>query len=115
MKRRAFLGLGGLALAAGAFGGWKLIDHGPQPLLLSARDDADGHHYAVGYRLDGSKAFATRVAERCHDVVPHPTLPLAVFVGRRPSRGVCGGPAGQPVGEDGLDATGAQMGADRPR
>ena len=36
-------------------------------------------------------------------------------VGRRPSRGVCGGPAGQPVGEDGLDATGAQMGADRPR
>ena len=33
----------------------------------------------------------------------------------RPSRGVCGGPAGQPVGEDGLDATGAQMGADRPR
>ena len=57
-----------------------------QPLLLSARDDADGHHYAVGYRLDGSKAFATRVTERCHDVVPHPSLPLAVFVGRRPSR-----------------------------
>ena len=90
MKRRAFLGLGGLALAAGALttsalGGWKLIGHGPQPLLLSARDDADGQHYAVGYRLDGSKAFATRVSERCHDVVPHPSLPLAVFVGRRPS------------------------------
>lgn len=91
MKRRAFLGLGGLALAAGALttsalGGWKLIGHGPQPLLLSARDDSDGHHYAVGYHLDGSKAFATRVSERCHDVVPHPSLPLAVFVGRRPSR-----------------------------
>lgn len=88
MKRRAFLGLGGLALAltAGAFGGWKLIDNGHPPLLLSARDDGDGNHYAVGYRLDGSKAFATRVAERCHDVVPHPSLPLAVFVGRRPSR-----------------------------
>ena len=86
MKRRAFLGLGSLALAAGALGGWKLLGHGPQPLLLSARDDADGHHYAVGYRLDGSKAFATRVTERCHDVVPHPSLPLAVFVGRRPSR-----------------------------
>ncbi|WP_220812890.1 DUF1513 domain-containing protein [Pseudomonas paralcaligenes] len=86
MKRRAFLGLGGLALAAGAFGGWKLIDNGHQPLLLSARDDGDGNHYAVGYHLDGSKAFATRVAERCHDVVPHPSLPLAVFVGRRPSR-----------------------------
>ena len=77
MKRRAFLGLGSLALAAGALGGWKLLGHGPQPLLLSARDDADGHHYAVGYRLDGSKAFATRVTERCHDVVPHPSLPLA--------------------------------------
>jgi hypothetical protein len=86
MKRRAFLGLGGLALAAGALGGWKLMSHGTQPLLLSARDDGDGQHYAVGYRLDGSKAFATRVAERCHDVVPHPSLPLAVFVGRRPSR-----------------------------
>ena len=86
MKRRAFLGLGSLALAAGALGGWKLLGHGPQPLLLSARDDADGHHNAVGYRLDGSKAFATRVTERCHDVVPHPSLPLAVFVGRRPSR-----------------------------
>lgn len=86
MKRRAFLGLGSLALTAAALGGWQLTGHGPQPLLLSARDDADGNHYAVGYHLDGSRAFATRVAERCHDVVVHPGLPLAVFVGRRPSR-----------------------------
>lgn len=86
MQRRAFLGLGAAALAASALGGWQLIGHGPQALLLSARDDADGNHYAVGYRLDGSKVFATRVSERCHDVVPHPHLPLAVFVGRRPSR-----------------------------
>lgn len=86
MKRRAFLGLAGAALAAASLGGWKLLSHGQQPLLLSARDDGDGQHYAVGYRLDGSKAFATPVAERCHDVVPHPHLPLAVFVGRRPSR-----------------------------
>ncbi len=86
MKRRAFLGLGSLALAASALGGWQLIGHGPQALLLSARDDHDGNHYAVGYRLDGSKAFATRITERCHDLVPHPHLPLAVFVGRRPSR-----------------------------
>ncbi len=86
MQRRAFLGLSAAALAASALGGWKLISHGPQPLLLSARDDSDGQHYAVGYRLDGSKAFATPVSERCHDVVPHPSLPLAVFVGRRPSR-----------------------------
>ena len=88
MQRRTFLGLGGLGLAAAAFGGWKLIGHGPQPLLLSARDDGDGQHYAVGYRLDGSKAFATRVTERCHDVVPHPSLPLALFVGRRPSTAI---------------------------
>ncbi|WP_137819925.1 DUF1513 domain-containing protein [Pseudomonas sp. 2FG] len=85
MQRRAFLGLGGALLAASAFGGWTLVRHARQPLLLSARDDADGRHYAVGYRLDGSKVFATAVNERCHDVVPHPSLPLAVFVGRRPS------------------------------
>ncbi|UTW06844.1 DUF1513 domain-containing protein [Pseudomonas benzenivorans] len=85
MKRRAFLGLGAAALAAGAFAGWQLIDNGQQPLLLSARDDAQGRHYAVGYRLDGRQAFATAVGERCHDVVPHPSLPLALFVGRRPS------------------------------
>ncbi|MDG1579927.1 DUF1513 domain-containing protein [Pseudomonas sp. GOM6] len=86
MKRRAFLGLGSLALTGGALGGWQLIGRGTHTMLLSARDDADGNHYAVGYRLDGSKVFATRVSERCHDVVPHPHLPLAVFVGRRPSR-----------------------------
>lgn len=86
MQRRAFLGLAGAALAASALGGWQLISQGRQPLLLSARDDSDGRHYAVGYRLDGSQAFATPVHERCHDVVPHPSLPLAVFVGRRPSR-----------------------------
>ncbi|MBB2495577.1 DUF1513 domain-containing protein [Aquipseudomonas ullengensis] len=86
MKRRAFLGFSSALLAAGALGGWKLTHQGGQPLLLSARDDSDGKHYAVGYRLDGSKVFATHVSERCHDVVPHPSLPLAVFVGRRPSR-----------------------------
>src|SRR3990167_11131781 len=90
MKRRAFLGLTGATLAAGAvaagrFAGWTLSDHGARPLLLSARNDAAGEHYAVGYRLDGSQVFATRVSERCHDVVAHPSLPLALFVGRRPS------------------------------
>lgn len=86
MKRRAFLGLGGALAAASAVGGWTLTRHTEQPLVLSARDDADGNHYAVGYRLDGSQAFATPVTERCHDVYAHPHLPLAVFVGRRPSR-----------------------------
>lgn len=87
MHRRTFLGLGGALLAASALGGWTLgRSAGQAPLLLSARDDADGRHYAVGYRLDGSRQFATPVAERCHDVVPHPALPLALFVGRRPSR-----------------------------
>ena len=85
IKRRAFLGLSAAALAAGALGGWKLTHNGQQPLQLSARDGKDGQHYAVGYRLDGEKAFATAVTERCHDVVPHPSLPLALFVGRRPS------------------------------
>ncbi|WP_369958798.1 DUF1513 domain-containing protein [Pseudomonas benzenivorans] len=85
MQRRTFLGLGAAALAAGALGGWRLIGNGHPPLLLSARDDGDGRHYAVGYRLDGSRAFATEVGERCHDVVPHPQRPLALFVGRRPS------------------------------
>lgn len=86
MQRRTFLGLAGAVAAAGALGGWTLSRSAAQPLLLSARNDADGRHFAVGYRLDGSQAFATRVDERCHDVVPHPSLPLALFVGRRPSR-----------------------------
>lgn len=86
MKRRVFLGLGGALVAASAVGGWTLTLHTEQPLLLSARDDADGRHYAVGYRLDGTRMFATPVNERCHDVYAHPHLPLAVFVGRRPSR-----------------------------
>ncbi len=85
MKRRAFLGLSATLLAAGAVGGWKLTHTGHQPLLLSARNDEGGKHYAVGYRLDGERAFVTQVTERCHDVVPHPSLPLALFVGRRPS------------------------------
>src|SRR3990167_9712089 len=90
MKRRTFLALSGAtlaagAVAAGAFAGWTLGGNGVQPLLLSARNDATGKHYAVGYRLDGSQVFATRVGERCHDVVAHPSLPLALFVGRRPS------------------------------
>jgi len=85
MKRRTFLGLTAAALAASALGGWTLLRNGTQPLLLSARDNAAGEHFAVGYRLDGSPVFATRVGERCHDVIAHPFLPLALFVGRRPS------------------------------
>jgi len=85
IKRRAFLGLSAAVLAAGAVGGWKLSHDGGQALLLSARNDEGGKHYAVGYRLDGQRAFATQVSERCHDVVPHPSQPMALFVGRRPS------------------------------
>lgn len=86
MKRRVFLGLGSALVAATAVGGWTLTRNTKHPLLLSARDDVDGRHYAVGYRLDGTRVFATPVSERCHDVYAHPHLPLAVFVGRRPSR-----------------------------
>ena len=88
MQRRTLLGLGAALAATAAtatLGGWTLGAGAAQPLLLSARNDADGRHFAVGYRLDGSQVFATRVDERCHDVVPHPSLPLALFVGRRPS------------------------------
>jgi hypothetical protein len=86
INRRTFLGLTGLAIAAGAIGGWQFMQRGSHgPLLLSARNDSSGRHLAVGYHLDGSEAFATEVTERCHDVVPHPTQPLALFVGRRPS------------------------------
>ena len=87
MQRRAFLGFSALAVlgAAAAGAGWKLVGQAHAPLLLSARDDAQGRHYAVGYHLDGACAFSTAVKERCHDVVPHPALPMALFVGRRPS------------------------------
>ena len=87
MQRRIFLGPGGSLLAAAALGGWSLgRSDARRPLLLSARNDADGRHYAVGYQLDGQPRFITPVGERCHDVVPHPALPLALFVGRRPGR-----------------------------
>lgn len=87
MQRRHFLGLSLATLAsAAAISGWTLSRYNQQPLLLSARNDAEGRHFAVGYRLDGSQAFSTQVSERCHDVVPHPYLPLALFVGRRPCR-----------------------------
>ncbi len=100
INRRAFLGLSAAAVAATAvaataltataltgntLGAWTLINGGAQPLLLSARDNSAGKHFAVGYRLDGSQAFATPVGERCHDVIAHPFLPMALFVGRRPS------------------------------
>ena len=55
-------------------------------MLLSARNDDAGQHYCAGYFLDGKQAFATPVRERCHDITRHPFLPLALFVGRRPSR-----------------------------
>lgn len=86
MNRRSFLAFGGTLLAGAALAGWTLGRGGAQPLLLSARDDSQGGHWVVGYQLDGRQAFACPVAERCHDVVPHPSLPLALFVGRRPSR-----------------------------
>ncbi|HCW0904610.1 TPA: DUF1513 domain-containing protein, partial [Pseudomonas aeruginosa] len=57
MLRRHVIGLGSLLLGALSFGGWSFSRLGSQPLVLSARDDADGQHYAVGYRLDGKCQF----------------------------------------------------------
>jgi hypothetical protein len=65
--------------------GWSLWRRrGQAPLLLSARDSADGGHLAVAYRLNGSEVFSTAVAQRCHAIVQHPRLPMALFVARRP-------------------------------
>ncbi len=84
MQRRTFLSLSGALLTGAALAGWTLSRHSEQPLLLSARDDAQGQHYAVGYRLDGQAQFTTAVAQRCHDISTHPYLPMALFVARRP-------------------------------
>ena len=84
MQRRTFLGLGAGLFGGALLAGWQLGRRDGQPLLLSARNDSQGRHYAVGYGLDGSQRFATEVAQRCHDVVPHPYLSLALFVARRP-------------------------------
>lgn len=85
MLRRQALKLGSVLLSVLTLGGWTLLRQKEQPpLLLSARDDADGQHYAVGYRLDGTQVFATRVGQRCHDIINHPELPIALFVARRP-------------------------------
>ncbi|MDZ5603422.1 DUF1513 domain-containing protein [Pseudomonas sp. RP23018S] len=85
MLRRQALKLGSALLGALSVGGWSLSrNRGSQPLLLSARDDGDGKHYAVAYRLDGSQVFATPVGQRCHAILNHPTQPLALFVARRP-------------------------------
>ena len=85
MLRRHVLALGGVLLSACTLGGWTLFrQKNKSPLLLSARDDSEGRHFAVGYRLDGTQVFATQVGLRCHDIINHPTAPLALFVARRP-------------------------------
>jgi len=85
MRRRHFLTLAALLAAGGSFGGFWLARHGSkEPLLLSARDDSSGKHYAVGYRLDGSAKFVTEISQRAHDMACHPTLPLALWTARRP-------------------------------
>jgi hypothetical protein len=85
MLRRQALALGSLVLSACTLGGWTLFKKkGESPLLLSARDDGNGQHYAVGYRVDGTQVFVTQVAQRCHDIINHPEHPIALFVARRP-------------------------------
>lgn len=54
------------------------------PVLLSARDDPNGQHWAVGFSLDGSQLFATATTQRCHDILPHPSSKAALFIARRP-------------------------------
>lgn len=85
MLRRQAIKLGSVMLSALTLGGWSLFrNKGSEPLLLSARDDGDGKHYAVGFRLDGTQVFSTQVAQRCHAIIHHPEQPIALFVARRP-------------------------------
>ncbi len=71
LTRRKLLGAGAAMAGVPALGGWALWPGtaDESPLLLSARNDDAGQHYAVGYYLNGKRAFATPVAERCHAVV----------------------------------------------
>lgn len=86
MQRRGVL-LGGAAVLGGALAtGWWLGGTKDSPLVLSSRNDSQGRSWAVGYRLDGRAVFNTAVGHRCHDIGLHPFQPLAVFLGRRPSR-----------------------------
>ena len=55
-----------------------------KPTLLSARNDVNGKHWCVSYGLYGNENFRTEVPQRCHDVLQHPSLPLTLFVARRP-------------------------------
>lgn len=85
MLRRQAIKLGSVLLSALTLGGWSLFrNNASEPLLLSARDDGDGKHFAVGFRLDGTQVFATEVGQRCHAIINHPTQPIALFVARRP-------------------------------
>ncbi len=88
LTRRKLLGAGAAMAGVAALGGGSLWTRtaGKSPLLLSARNDDAGQHYAMGYYLNGQRAFATPVRERCHAVARHPFLPVALFVGRRPAR-----------------------------
>src|SRR4051812_12570507 len=85
MWQRSVEALANLLARATDLGGWHRVGKpGRHALLLSARDDADGGHYAVAYGIDGTAAFSTRVPQRCHAIIEHPSLPLALFVARRP-------------------------------
>jgi len=84
MRRREFLTLAALLAAGGSFAGFWLNRTSQAPRLLSARDDANGQHYAVSYALDGRAEFVTPIGQRAHDIAIHPQKPLAVWVARRP-------------------------------
>lgn len=56
----------------------------PSSIVYSARRNAQGQHFCVAYRLDGTELFATQVPERLHDVVLHPNQLYVLFMARRP-------------------------------
>ncbi len=84
INRRQFLQLSGSLSALLLFPILPGCNVSQAPALLSARNDVEGKHWCVSYALDGKENFRTAVPQRCHDILQHPSLPLTLFVARRP-------------------------------
>ena len=82
LSRRGFLTT---ALACFAVSSQSGCSHTPA-ILLSAADDVFGQHYILAMTPKGELRFKIKVPIRCHDIVVHPSEPIAVFIGRRPAR-----------------------------
>lgn len=81
-RRYLLMGAAGVS-AAGAIA---LYPRGePNQILISAADRSDGQHCLLGQELGGANRFCIPVPQRAHQAIAHPSQPLALFFGRRPS------------------------------